>query len=90
PWCTFFISTTVLLYRIHLLHQKLLVKDDLYIGIPSFERIPDLLVTDFSSVVRSLEERIQSLSEVRSTLEKLIIMSNNAHQVPRSIPQHVT
>lgn len=85
-----FISTTVLLYRIHLLHQKLLVRDDYYIGIPSFERIPELLPTDFSSVVKSLEERIQSLSEVRSTLEKLILMANNAHQVPRSISPHVT
>ncbi|CAL1276788.1 unnamed protein product [Larinioides sclopetarius] len=85
-----FISTTVLLYRIHLLHQKLLVQDELQLGIPSFERIPDLLPTDFSNVVRNLEERIQSLSEVRTTLEKLLIMTNNAHQVPRSIPQHVT
>ncbi|GBM96525.1 GRAM domain-containing protein 1A [Araneus ventricosus] len=85
-----FISTTVLLYRIHLLHQKLLVQDELQLGIPSFGRIPDLLPTDFSNVVRNLEERIQSLSEVRTTLEKLLIMTNNAHQVPRSIPQHVT
>ncbi|KAF8768104.1 Protein Aster-A like protein [Argiope bruennichi] len=85
-----FISTTVLLYRIHLLHQKLLVQDELQLGIPSFERIPDLLPTDFSNVVKNLEERIQSLSEVRTTLEKLLIMTNNAHQVPRSIPQHVT
>ncbi|GFQ97630.1 GRAM domain-containing protein 1A, partial [Trichonephila clavata] len=85
-----FISTTILLYRIHLLHQKLSVRDDYYIGIPSFERIPELLPTDFSSVVKSLEERIQSLSEVRTTLEKLILMANNAHQVPRSISPHVT
>ncbi|GFY72336.1 GRAM domain-containing protein 1A [Trichonephila inaurata madagascariensis] len=85
-----FISTTILLYRIHLLHQKLLVRDDYYIGIPSFERIPELHPTDFSSVVKSLEERIQSLSEVRTTLEKLLLMANNAHQVPRSISPHVT
>ncbi|XP_035210962.1 GRAM domain-containing protein 2B-like isoform X2 [Stegodyphus dumicola] len=86
-----FISTTVLLYRIHLLHQKLLAKDDFYTGsIPNFGEVSDVLKPDFSSVVENLEERIHSLSEVRSTLEKIIALADKL-QVPRpSIPQHVT
>lgn len=86
-----FISTTVLLYRIHLLHQKLLVKDDFYSSsIPRFEAVTESGPIEFSNVVKNLEERIQSLVEVRSTLEKLIDV-NNVKEVHRSAAsQHIT
>ncbi|XP_042906886.1 GRAM domain-containing protein 2B isoform X2 [Parasteatoda tepidariorum] len=77
-----FISTTVLLYRIHLLHQKLLIKDDFYAdNIPRFEAVSELVPTDFTNVVKSLEDRIQSLAEVRTTLEKLVAKAN-VREVP--------
>lgn len=79
-----FISTTILLYRIHLLHQKLLAKDDFYeSSIPSFSDFPNMVQSDFASVVLSLEERLKSLAEVRTTLEKLLAMANKFQEVPR-------
>lgn len=79
-----FVSTTVLLYRIHLLHQKLLAKDDFHVNsIPSFAEFPHLVQSDFASVVTNLEERIKSLAEVRTTLEKLLAMANKFQQVPK-------
>ncbi|XP_054709970.1 GRAM domain-containing protein 2B-like isoform X2 [Uloborus diversus] len=77
-----FLSTAVLLYRIHLLHQKLLAKDEVFVSnIPRLGEFSDIVPSEFSIVVSNLEERIRSLAEVRITLEKLLAMASK-FQVP--------